>query len=107
MPYAFHHSSLISVCLTVLTSSAWAQSAPASNSLSANAPLPETVIVSATRIATPADQIGSSATVVTAADIAAKDQQTLPQILEDIPGLNVVQTGGGGCITSVFMRGTN
>ena len=68
---------------------------------------PETVVVTATRIPTPKAQIASSITVITAADIAAKDQQTLPDVLQDAPGLNIVQTGGPGGQTSLFMRGTN
>ena len=31
----------------------------------------------------------------------------MPDVLQDVPGLNVVQTGGAGGTTSVFMRGTN
>jgi vitamin B12 transporter len=68
---------------------------------------PETVVVSATRIPTPESQLASSVTVITADDIAAKDLQTLPDVLQDTPGLNVVQTGGPGGQTSIFMRGTN
>ncbi len=67
----------------------------------------ETVVVSATRVATPEDQVASSVTVITAADIAAKQDRTLPDLLKDVPGLNVVQTGGPGGQTSIFMRGTN
>jgi vitamin B12 transporter len=31
----------------------------------------------------------------------------LPDLLKEVPGLNVVQSGGPGGQTSVFMRGTN
>ena len=68
---------------------------------------PETVVVSATRVPTPEAQVASSITVITAADIAAKDEQTLTDVLQDAPGLNIVQTGGAGGQTSVFLRGTN
>jgi vitamin B12 transporter len=68
---------------------------------------PETVVVTATRIPTPELQVGSSITVVTADDIAARQSRTLPDALKVVPGLNVVQTGGPGGQTSVFMRGTN
>ena len=67
----------------------------------------DTVVVTATRVPTPKLKVADSITVFTAADIAAKQQQTLPDVLEDSPGLNVVQTGGPGGQTSVFMRGTN
>ncbi len=65
------------------------------------------LVVSATRVPTPVDQLGSSLTVITADDIERKQRRTLPDILQDVPGLNLVQTGGPGGTTSVFMRGTN
>jgi vitamin B12 transporter len=68
---------------------------------------PDTVVVTATRIPTPELQVASSISVVTADDIAARQTQTLPDLLKQIPGLNVVQSGGPGGQTSVFMRGTN
>jgi vitamin B12 transporter len=67
----------------------------------------ETIVVTATRIPTPMSEVASSITVITAADIAAKQQQTLPDVLQDVPGLNIVQTGGPGGQTSMFMRGAN
>ena len=67
----------------------------------------QNVIVSATRVATPAAQIGSSVTVITAADIAAEQLRTVTEVLQLVPGLNVVQSGGPGGQTSIFIRGTN
>lgn len=67
----------------------------------------QSVVVTATRIPTPELQIASSVTVVTAAEIAARQIRTLPDLLKEVPGLNVVQSGGPGGLTSVFMRGTN
>jgi len=69
-------------------------------------PLPP-LVVSATLLPTPQDQLGSSLTVITDADIERMQARTLPEVLQDVPGLNVVQTGGPGGTTSVFMRGTN
>ena len=65
------------------------------------------VVVTATRIPTPVSEVASSITIVTAADIEARQQRTFADVLKDIPGVNVVQTGGPGGVTSVFMRGTN
>ena len=45
-------------------------------------------------------------TVITSDDIEAKQQRTLPDILQEVAGLNIVQ-GGAGNVASVFMRGTN
>jgi vitamin B12 transporter len=69
--------------------------------------LPDTIVVTATRIPTPELQVASSITVISADDIAARQVQTLPDLLKQVPGLNVVQTGGPGGQTSVFTRGTN
>ncbi|HXA35119.1 MAG TPA: TonB-dependent receptor [Steroidobacteraceae bacterium] len=68
---------------------------------------PDTVVVTATRIPTPEIEIASSISVVTAEEIAARQLQTLPDLLKQMPGLNAVQSGGPGGLTSVFMRGTN
>ena len=84
----------------------YAQAVRADASASADESL-QNVIVSATRIATPAAQIGSSVTVITAADIAAAQLRTVTEVLQLVPGLNVVQSGGPGGQTSIFMRGTN
>ncbi len=67
----------------------------------------ETIIDSATRIPTPAVQVASSVTVIDAAQIEARQQRSLPDVLRDVPGLAVVQTGGPGGLTSVFIRGSN
>ncbi|HWB51456.1 MAG TPA: TonB-dependent receptor [Stellaceae bacterium] len=69
--------------------------------------LPPVVVSGATFLPTPEDQLGSSVTVITSRDIQAKQQRTLPEVLFDVPGLNVVQTGSPGGQTSVFIRGTN
>ncbi len=68
---------------------------------------PDTIVVTATRIPTPESQVASSISVITADDIAARQLKTLPDLLQQVPGLNVVQSGGPGGQTSVFMRGTN
>jgi vitamin B12 transporter len=68
---------------------------------------PETVVVTATRIPTPELQVASSISVIAADEIAVRQIRTLSDLLKEVPGLNVVQTGGPGGQTSVFMRGTN
>jgi vitamin B12 transporter len=67
----------------------------------------ETTIVTATRVPTMAAQVASSVDTVTAADIAARQLRSLPDILQTMPGLNVVRAGGEGGQTSLFTRGTN
>ncbi len=90
-------SAIALIALTAMVSAAKA----------ADSESPETIVVTATRVPTPQSQIASSITVITAADIAARQDQTLPDVLQDVPGLNVVQTGGPGGQTSVFLRGTD
>ncbi len=65
------------------------------------------VVVSPTTVPTPTEQSASSVTVMTGADLERQQIRTIPDALETVPGLNVVQTGGPGGQTSVFMRGTN
>ncbi len=65
------------------------------------------VVVTANRLPTALADVASSTTLVTAQDIQRKQEPTLPDVLKDVPGLNVVQTGGAGGQTSVFVRGTN
>src|SRR5205814_7568362 len=64
-------------------------------------------VVSATTIPTPEEQIASSVTVITKQDLDRDGRRTAPGVLSTVPGLNIVQTGGPGGQTSVFMRGTN
>jgi vitamin B12 transporter len=64
-------------------------------------------VVSPTGIVTPTNQVANSVTAITAQDIATQQYRTLPDVLNTVPGLNVVQSGGPGGQTSVFIRGTN
>src|SRR5262249_39695207 len=66
-----------------------------------------TVVVSPTATPTPVENVASSVTVITAQDIEREQRRTVPDALSNVPGLNIVQTGGAGGGTSVFFRGTN
>lgn len=65
------------------------------------------VIVSATKTETYQAEIGSSTTVITAEDIEKSGKRTVQEVLRDVPGLTVMQTGALGGGVSVFMRGAN
>jgi vitamin B12 transporter len=65
------------------------------------------VVVTPTRLPTPESEVGSSITVIPSEEIERKQERTLPDALKDVPGLNVVQGGGPGSVTSVFIRGAN
>lgn len=65
----------------------------------------EQIVVSANRIETPAAAVGSSVTVITAEEIAARKKISLYALLRTVPGLEVNRTGPPGGLTSVFIRG--
>jgi vitamin B12 transporter len=67
----------------------------------------QAIVVSPTATETPVGQVASSVTVITAKDMERDQRRTVPDALATVPGLNVVQAGGPGGQTSVFMRGTN
>lgn len=63
------------------------------------------VVVTATGAPVAIEEAGVAADVFTARDFAARQYPFLQYILRDVAGLNVVQTGHNGGITSVFARG--
>ena len=69
--------------------------------------LPPVLVTTPTRLPTPESEVGSSITVIPSEEIERKQDRLLPDALQYIPGLNVVQTGGPGGTTSVFIRGAN
>lgn len=66
----------------------------------------EEIVVSATRAPTPVSQLGSSVTVITSEEIEARQQMQVIDVLRNVPGLSVVQTGARGGTVSIFIRGT-
>ena len=66
--------------------------------------LPE-VVVTATRVATPLEEVGSAVTVISREEIVNSQARSLPDLLRESAGMNVVQSGGPGGQTSVFTRG--
>lgn len=63
------------------------------------------VVVTGTRTEIPLDQSPASVSVIDSRDIDAKQIERVSDGLREVPGLSVVQTGTGGQLTSVFMRG--
>jgi vitamin B12 transporter len=64
------------------------------------------IIVTATRLPTPASSVASSFTLITAEEIDERQYRTVNDALRSVPGLNLVQLGGPGTATSIFVRGT-
>ncbi len=92
-----------------VTGAALALTGLAANAASAQSntvALPQ-ISVSATTVPTPIGELANSVTIITAADLERDQRRTVPDALNAVPGLNVVQTGGPGGQTSIFMRGTN
>ncbi len=67
----------------------------------------EPVVVTATRVETPIREIASSITVISTEEIERKQKITVSEVLRGVPGLDVVQTGGVGKVTSISIRGAN
>ena len=68
--------------------------------------LPET-IVTATRSEIARNELATATTIFTREDIDKLQVRTLPDLLKTAPGIDLVEQGGYGKNTSIFMRGTN
>jgi len=67
--------------------------------------LTESIVVSAAQIDVPLSRAADSVTVITAADLQARQIETVADALRLVPGLTVTRSGGRGAITSLFPRG--
>jgi outer membrane receptor for ferrienterochelin and colicin len=65
-----------------------------------------TVVVTATKVESDTPETGSSVTVITADEIEKKGKQTLLEVLQDVPGLSIMQHGPYGGTASIYLRGT-
>jgi vitamin B12 transporter len=71
------------------------------------APVSESVVVTATWQPDEEKQVGSATTVITRAEIEKSGKTLVLELLRSVPGLDVVQSGTPGSLTSIFTRGTN
>lgn len=67
----------------------------------------ETIVVTATRTSETIDETLAPVTVFTREDIEASQAQTIPELLQSIPGVQFSQLGSRGALTSMYIRGTN
>lgn len=65
------------------------------------------VVVTATRTAQTQDAALAPVTVITRAEIELLQPASLPDLLNDTPGMAIANSGGPGKATSMFLRGTN
>src|SRR5439155_670349 len=84
------------VCLICLSHCALAQ--PADE---------QTVIVTASRAPESLDNTLWSTTVLTREDIATRQASSVQELLGDVAGIDIVNNGGLGKLSSVLMRGGN
>jgi len=63
------------------------------------------VVVTATATETPISQVGNTTTVIGRDQLVGESAVTVSDALRHIAGLSVVQSGGAGQVTSLFMRG--
>ncbi|MGB5259817.1 MAG: TonB-dependent receptor [Gammaproteobacteria bacterium] len=65
------------------------------------------IVVTATRVARTADETLASVTVITREQINRSQAGSLGELLQGIAGVNIVNQGGSGKLTSLYLRGTN
>ena len=73
----------------------------------ANPDSPENIVVTATRVPSVVADLPAGVTVIDSATIQDRGYVSLVDALAAVPGLRVVQLGGPGSQSSVFIRGTN
>ncbi len=70
-------------------------------------PLQHQIVVTATRIETPTQEIASSVTVISKEELEQMKKTTVLEALEEILGLTIIQNGPAGGAASTFIRGAN
>ncbi|MCJ7786763.1 TonB-dependent receptor plug domain-containing protein, partial [Patescibacteria group bacterium] len=66
-----------------------------------------TVVVTATKIETPAKEIASSVTVISAEDLKKMKKTTVVEVLQEVLGVTIIQNGGSGTGAACSIRGAN
>ncbi|MBZ9664682.1 TonB-dependent receptor [Pseudomonas sp. LMG 31766] len=75
--------------------------------LAAEPYLSEPLVITSGRLAEPQTQATAATSVFTRQDIERLQVSSVVELLERVPGLSVVRTGGAGSQTGVFLRGTS
>ena len=65
----------------------------------------ETTVVTATLTETPVRELGVAATVITAEDIERRQATHVLELLQEVPGFNMSQTGSRGGLSELRVRG--
>jgi vitamin B12 transporter len=67
----------------------------------------EPVVVTATKIETPQEQLGASVTVITEEELRTWNHDEVHEALRQVPGVEVQRSGGLGKTTSIRIRGAS
>jgi vitamin B12 transporter len=70
-------------------------------------PVPDTIVVTATRTPQGADDVIPDTVIVTSDDIARAGAGSVADVLRRQRGIEIVRNGGAGTSTSVYLRGAN
>ncbi|MGH9442263.1 MAG: TonB-dependent receptor plug domain-containing protein [Thermoanaerobaculia bacterium] len=70
-------------------------------------PVSENVVVSGSLAPETEPNVSSSVTVISRAQIEKSGKTDVLELLREVPGVDVVESGDAGKVTSVFLRGTN
>jgi len=65
----------------------------------------EQIVVTADRLESDRQRVGSSVTVIDEAEIARRRKHTVAELLRTVPGLEINRSAGPGSVTSAFLRG--
>ena len=87
---------LLFAAILIAATPAWAQRA-----------LEPGLVVTPTTNPTPEEEVGSTVSVITRAEIERRQYNTVGEALQSLPSLSVARSGGVGNQTSVFARGSN
>jgi len=93
-----HRTLLALACTTGATLSPF-------SSVLAQESTPQEIVITSSRIETPWRQIGTSVSVMTADEIAARGSSSLLDILRAMPSVSVGNSGGAGQISNLRIRG--
>jgi vitamin B12 transporter len=65
----------------------------------------EPVVVTATKIETPQEELGAAVTVITEDDLRTSNQNQLADVLRQVPGVDIQRFGGPGKLAQITIRG--
>jgi len=98
---------IIAFTLTFLTLALPAEESAGNTKGEESPQLQYEIVVTATRLETPAKEIASSITVITKEELEKSKKNTVLEILEGVLGITTIQNGPPGGVCSVFLRGAN